>query len=258
MSGAEPADELAGRLTGRLKGRKCVVTGAADGIGRATALKLSAEGAQVLGCDLNAEALENLEIHSTLALDVTDSSAPERLLTAASERLGGLDVLVNNAGVSRGAPIEALSDDTWRAVLDVNLDAVFRLSRAAIPLLKHSGAGRIVNIGSVMSDLSAPGMAAYTVSKHGVAGLTKTLALELGEFGITANYIRPGAIVTGITRDVFAADEAFRGFWEQKAALKRLGQPEDIANAIAFLVSDEAAFITGHGLLVDGGALQSP
>ena len=109
-----------------------------------------------------------------------------------------------------------------------------------------------------MSDLSAPGMAAYTVSKHGVAGLTKTLALELGEFGITANYIRPGAIVTGITRDVFAADEGFRSFWEQKAALKRLGQPEDIANAIAFLASDEAAFITGHGLLVDGGALQAP
>ena len=84
------------------------------------------------------------------------------------------------------------------------------------------------------------------------------MTVELGEFGITANYIRPGAIVTGITRDVFAADAAFRSFWEQKAALKRLGQPEDIANAIAFLASDEAAFITGHGLLVDGGALQSP
>jgi len=254
MSGAEPA----GRSAGKLAGRNCVVTGAADGIGRATALKLSAEGARVLGCDLNAEALADLQIHGTLELDVTDADAPDRLLAAVADQLGGLDVLVNNAGVSRGAPIEALTDDTWRAVLDVNLDAVFRLSRAAIGLLKSSGHGRIVNIGSVMSDLSAPGMAAYTVSKHGVAGLTKTLALELGEFGITANYIRPGAIVTGITRDVFAADEGFRGFWEQKAALKRLGQPEDIANAIAFLASDEAAFITGHGLLVDGGALQSP
>lgn len=243
---------------GRLSGRKCVVTGAADGIGRATALKLSAEGARVLGCDLNGEGLAGLQIDSTLTLDVTGADAPSTLLSAAAERLGGLDVLVNNAGVSLGAPIENLTDDTWNSVLEVNLAAVFRMSRAAIPLLKASGMGRIINIGSVMSDLSAPGMAAYTVSKHGVAGLTKTLALELGECGITANYIRPGAIVTGITRDVFAGDESFRSFWEQKAALKRLGQPEDIANAIAFLASDEAAFITGHGLLVDGGALQSP
>ena len=250
MSSTEPA--------GRLVGRNCVVTGAADGIGRATALKLSAEGAKVLGCDLNAAGLADLEIHSTLQLDVTSDSAAADLLAAASDQLGGLDVLVNNAGISRGAPIEALAEETWNEVLEVNLASVFRLSRAAIPLLKTSGHGRIVNIGSVMSDLSSPGMAAYTVSKHGVAGLTKTLALELGEFGITANYIRPGAIVTGITREVFAADEDFRSFWEQKSALKRLGQPEDIANAIAFLASDEAAFITGHGLLVDGGALQSP
>ncbi len=250
--------DVAGRPAGRLTGRKCVVTGVADGIGRATALKLSAEGARVLGCDLNAAGLEDLAIESTLVLDVTDAAAPDALLSAASDRLGGLDVLVNNAGVSRGAPVETLTDETWNTVLEVNLAAVFRLSRAAIPLLKQSSQGRIVNIGSVMSDLSAPGMAAYTVSKHGVAGLTKTLALELGEFGITANYIRPGAIVTGITRDVFAADEAFRNFWEQKAAVKRLGQPEDIANAIAFLASDEAGFISGHGLLVDGGALQSP
>lgn len=259
MSGAEPAGQPSGGATGgRLAGRNCVVTGAADGIGRATALKLSAEGARVLGCDLNGSGLTDLAVHHTLMLDVTDPAAPETLLAAARDSLGGLDVLVNNAGISRGAPIETLAEETWDQVLDVNLAAVFRISKAAIPLLKESGQGRIVNIGSVMSDLSAPGMAAYAVSKHGVAGLTKTLALELGEFGITANYIRPGAIVTGITRDVFAADEAFRGFWEQKAALRRLGQPEDIANAIAFLASDEAAFITGHGLLVDGGALQTP
>lgn len=260
MSGE--ARESTGKQPGRLVDRTCVVTGAADGIGRATAQKLSSEGARVLACDLNAKGLADLQAQGaavhTLVLDVTQSDAAETLFSAVADHLGGLDILVNNAGVSRGAPIEALSDETWHDVLEVNLAAVFRLSRAAIPLLKVSAQGRIVNIGSVMSDLSAPGMAAYTVSKHGVAGLTKTLALELGEFGITANYIRPGAIVTGITRDVFAADEGFRNFWEQKAALKRLGQPEDIANAIAFLASDEAAFISGHGLLVDGGALQAP
>jgi NAD(P)-dependent dehydrogenase (short-subunit alcohol dehydrogenase family) len=125
-------------------------------------------------------------------------------------------------------------------------------------LLKQSEHGRIVNVGSVMSELSAPGMGAYTVSKHGVAGLTRTLALELGEHGITANYVQPGAIVTGITREVFENDGGFRDFWIQKSALKRLGQPQDVANAILFLASREAAFVTGHGLKVDGGAMQSP
>lgn len=252
---------MSGGQSGRLAGLNCVVTGAADGIGRATTEKFLAEGACVLGCDINEAGLASLEMAEglrRLELDVTAADAVELLLTAIADELGGLDVLVNNAGISLGAPVESLSDALWQQVLDVNLNAVFRLSRAAIPLLKAGGRGRIINIGSVMSDLSAPAMGAYTVSKHGVAGLTKTLALELGEFGITANYIRPGAIVTGITRDTFAADEGFRAFWEQKAALKRLGQPEDIANAIAFLASDEAAFITGHGLLVDGGALQSP
>ena len=153
---------------------------------------------------------------------------------------------------------EQLTDELWEKVLSVNLHAVFKISRAAIVLLKESQRGRIVNIGSVMSQLSSPAMGAYAVSKHGVAALTKTLALELGEYGITANYVQPGAIVTGITREVFAENEEFRNFWTNKAALKRLGQPEDIANAIAFLASTEAEFVTGHGLLVDGGALQAP
>ncbi|MEZ5559001.1 MAG: SDR family NAD(P)-dependent oxidoreductase [Pseudomonadales bacterium] len=242
----------------RFDGVRCIVTGAADGIGRATALRLRAEGARILACDLNGAGLEDLGAAAVLTLDVTAADAPDVLMASARSELGGLDVLVNNAGISAGAPIEQLSDALWRQVLDVNLDAVFRISRAAIALLRASRRGRIVNIGSVMSVRSAPAMGAYTVSKHGVAGLTKTLALELGAYGITANYIQPGAIVTGITRDLFAADEAFRNFWIEKAAVKRLGQPEDIAAAIAFLASEDAAFVTGHGLLVDGGALQSP
>jgi len=242
----------------RFSDMNCVVTGAADGIGRATAIKLAAEGGRVLACDLNSDGLADLDVVARLTLDVTDEEAAQRLMAAVDSDLGGLDVLVNNAGISAGAPLETLSDELWHRVIEVNLNAVFRISRAAIGRLKLSSRGRIVNIGSVMSERSAAGMGAYTVSKHGVAGLTKTLALELGVFGITANYVQPGAIVTGITREVFAADETFRNFWEQKAALKRLGQPEDIANAIAFLASDEAAFITGHGLLVDGGAMQSP
>lgn len=242
----------------RFEGVRCVVTGAADGIGFATTRKFLAEGGKVLACDLDPGGLAKLEGAETLVLDVTDADAPVRLMEAAEQRLGGLDVLVNNAGISAGAPIEQLTDELWEKVLSVNLHAVFKISRAAIGLLKRSQRGRIINIGSVMSQLSAPAMGAYAVSKHGVAALTKTLALELGEFGITANYVQPGAIVTGITRKVFAENEEFRNFWTNKAALKRLGQPEDIANAIAFLASTEADFVTGHGLLVDGGALQAP
>ena len=240
------------------EGTRCLVTGAADGIGRATVELFVAQGAVVLAVDRSAEGLKTLSGPRTLTVDVTDAGAPDTLMEAAGRHLGGLDVLVNCAGVSQGAPIEQLSDELWEAVLDVNLHAVMRISRAAIPWLKRSGRGRIVNIGSVMSERSAPGMAAYTVSKHAIAGLTRALALELGEFAITANFVMPGAIVTGMTRDVFAADENFRNFWVSKSALKRLGQPEDIANAIGFLASEAAGFITGHGLLVDGGALQSP
>jgi len=246
----------------RFGGVRAVVTGAADGIGRATAVRFAAEGALVLAIDINAAGLSATaakhEGIRTLCADVTASDAAQRICAAAAHELGGIDVLVNNAGVSHRATIEKHTDADWQRVLDLNLHAVFRITREAIPLLKASGRGRIINIGSVMSQRSSPGMGAYTVSKHAIAGLTKTLALELGVDGITANYIQPGAIVTGITRDVFAADEGFRKFWTEKAAVKRLGQPEDIAYAIAFLASEEAAFITGHGLLVDGGALQSP
>lgn len=240
---------------GRFRGVRCLVTGAADGIGLSTARRFLAEGATVLACDVRTASLDGAE---WLTLDVTGSDAPRQLVDAAQTRLGGLDVLVNNAGIAAGAPIEQLDDDLWRRVLAVNLDAVFRITREAVAQLKASGRGRVINIGSVMSERSSPGMAAYTVSKHGVAGLTRSLALELGPHGITANYVMPGAIVTGITRDVFAADAAFRDFWVGKSALGRLGQPEDVAAAIAFLASNDAAFITGHGLLVDGGALQSP
>lgn len=246
----------------RFDGVRCLVTGAADGIGRATARRLLEEGARVLACDQNEEGLRELSNAATLTIDVAERAAPDRLMEAAREHLGGLDVLVNNAGIATGAPVTELPDALWRRVLDVNLDAVMRLSRAAIPLLEAEagarGLGRIVNVGSVMSERAAPGMAAYTVSKHGVAGLSKVLALELGPRGITVNYVQPGAIVTGITRPAFQADPAFAAFWTGKSALGRLGNPEEVAAAIAFLASADAGFVTGHGLVVDGGAMQSP
>lgn len=246
----------------RFDGVRCLVTGAADGIGRATARRLLDEGARVLACDIDEAVGHELPDADTLVVDVAAGDAPARLMAAVEEHLGGLDVLINNAGVADGAAIEDLTDALWRRVQAVNVESVLRISRAAMPLLRSAAAAgrpvRIVNVGSVMSERAAPGMAAYTASKHAVAGLSKVLALELGPLGITVNYVQPGAIVTGITRPVFDADPAFREFWTGKSALGRLGQPEDVAAAIAFLASTDAAFVTGHGLVVDGGAMQSP
>ncbi|MBK79835.1 MAG: hypothetical protein CMQ43_02805 [Gammaproteobacteria bacterium] len=246
----------------RFEGVRCLVTGAADGIGRATARRLVDEGARVLACDIDETGLRDLPEAATLVLDVAASDAGAVAAEAIARHLGGLDVLVNNAGIADGAPLADLTDALWRRVMAVNLDSVLRLSRACAPLLvtaaQERGRGRIVNVGSVMSERAATGMAAYTASKHAVAGLSKVLALELGGCGVTVNYVQPGAIVTGITRHVFEADHTFRDFWIGKAALGRLGRPEDVAAAIAFLASPDADFVTGHGLVVDGGAMQSP
>ena len=231
------------------------VTGAADGIGRATAEAFLAAGAQVLAVDQSAAGLEPLAAMGmrTLTQDVSAADAPARIeaLVAAA---GGLDVLVNNAGICPVARLEDTDDATWDRVMDVNLRAMFRLCRMALPWLRRAGAGRIVNIASISALLANEGMGAYTAAKHGVAGLSKNLAAETGRDGITVNYIIPGAIVTGITREAVAADAAFRDFWIAKSATGRWGQPQDIAHAILFLAAAESSFITGHGLVVDGGA----
>ena len=187
-----------------------------------------------------------------LELDITDEDAPRRIVDAARSKLGGIDILFNNAGISGRWKIEEMTDAQWDRMQAVNLRAPMRMTRAALDELKKSGAGRIINTASVMAFDTDYGLAAYCASKAGVAGLTHTLALELGKFNITANYICPGAIQTGMTAASFAnADIA--AIWAKKAALRRLGKPIDIARAALLLASDEADFITGHGLVADGG-----
>ena len=165
-------------------------------------------------------------------------------------------ILFNNAGVSGRAFVEEMTDEQWDRVNAVNVRAMFRICREAIPALKkqarEKGRARIVNTASVMAFDTDYGLAAYCASKAGVGGLTRTLALELGKFNITANYVCPGAIYTGMTRGNFDNPE-IRAVWERKAALRRLGQPIDIARGALLLASDEADFITGHELVVDGG-----
>lgn len=231
----------------RLAGRKAVVTGAGSGIGAATAARLRADGAQVFTADMLGEV--------DFAADLTAPDANARLVEAAVAAMGGLDTLVPCAGISAFHPLEGHDDAYFRRVIEVNLVTVFRLIRDAVPHLKAAGNGRIVTIGSTTSSFGDEGLCAYSASKHAVLGLTKSVAAELGPFGVTVNCVQPGAIATPMTAPAFTDMPEFRTFWENKAALRRLGQPEDIADVIAFLCSDDARFMSGHGVWVDGGAM---
>jgi NAD(P)-dependent dehydrogenase (short-subunit alcohol dehydrogenase family) len=236
----------------RLKDRRAIVTGAASGIGQATAALFVAEGARVLAVDRPGSGVADGERVIALEQDIAAEGAAARIVGAAVERLGGLDILANIAGVSGRHTVEEMPTEHWDRVNGVNLRAMFLLCQAAIPQLKHSRAGRIINVASVMAQGTDFGLAAYCASKAGVTGLTRTLALELGKFGITANWLEPGAILTGMTRANMEQPH-IRAVWEKKSPLKRLGQPEDMARAILFLASDDAGFVTGHGLVADGG-----
>jgi NAD(P)-dependent dehydrogenase (short-subunit alcohol dehydrogenase family) len=244
----------------RLAHKVAIVTGAASGIGQATARLFADEGALVIAVDRPASAIATAHAGQArivpLAQDVSEDDAPGRIVATALREGGGLDILFNNAGVAANALGEATTDAQWDDTFAVNVRAVFRLCRAATPALREraaaTGRARIINTASVMAERTDYGLSAYAASKHAVAGLSKTLALELGKWGITVNYLLPGAIHTGMTAASFE-DEAIRQVWARKAALRRLGQPIDMARAVLLLASDESDFITGHGLVADGG-----
>jgi 3-oxoacyl-[acyl-carrier protein] reductase len=244
----------------RLKGKIAIVTGAASGIGAASAKLFASEGAQVLAVDRPESAIASAHAGNAavvpLAIDIATDSAPREIVTAARAQFGAIDILFNNAGVSGRAFVEEMTDEFWDRVNGVNLRAMFRLCREAIPELRkralETGRARIINTASVMAFDTDFGLAAYAASKAAVGGLTRTLALELGKFNITANYICPGAIYSGMTQTNFDKPE-IRAVWEKKAALRRLGQPLDIARGALMLASEDADFITGHELVVDGG-----
>ena len=238
------------------QGQIALVTGASRGIGRAIAAALAAQGMKVIGTattEAGAAAIgEALAARggSGLKLDVTDAAALDAAIDAIVKQHGGLHVLVNNAGITRDTLAMRMKDEDWDAVLDTNLKAVFRASRAAIRPTMKQRYGRIVNITSVVGASGNPGQANYAAAKAGVAGMTRALARELGSRGITVNCVAPGFIATDMTHSL---PEAQKAALLASIPLGRLGSAEEIAHAVAFLASPGAGYVTGTELHVNGG-----
>ncbi|HEX3615992.1 MAG TPA: 3-oxoacyl-ACP reductase FabG [Solirubrobacteraceae bacterium] len=248
---------------GRFDGQIAVITGGARGIGAATATRFASEGATVAVVDLSeqdaaaaAAALPGGASHLGIAADVGDADSARAAVEQAIDRLGRIDVLMNNAGVTRDNLLFKMSDDDWDTVIRVHLTGSFLMSRAAQAQLVAQRYGRIINVSSI-SALGNRGQANYAAAKMGIQGFTRTLALELGKFGVTVNAIAPGFIVSDMTS---ATAERLRiGFEEFKertaaaTAIGRIGQPQDIAGVAAFLASEDASYLTGQTIYVDGG-----
>jgi len=247
---------------GRLTGHVAIVTGGARGIGGATARRLAEEGASVLAVDVDgAEAARNTDRiqaaggeAEAFAADVGTLDGVRTMVERAVERWGKLTIVVNNAysGGVRGDAV-ALTEESWDRAMDVGLKSMFRAAKYAVPHLRAAGGGAMVNISSVHGLLVAPGWFVYETLKPAVLGLTRQLAAQYGPDGIRVNAICPGHIVTERTEPQWQAHPDGLRFFEQQYPLRRTGKPLDIANAIVFLCSDEASFITGQALVVDGG-----
>lgn len=235
--------------------KRALVTGASGGIGGAIAKALHAQGATVALSGRNEEALTDLagalggNTHVLVAsLDGADSSAA--LIKSAEEAMGGVDILVNNAGLTRDGLAMRMSDEDWSTVLDVNLTASFRLTRAVLRSMMKARWGRIVNITSVVGAIGNPGQANYVASKAGLTGMTKALAAEVASRGITVNCVAPGFITTAMT-DALSDDQ--KSALQGRIPAARFGSPEDVAGCVSFLASEEAGYVTGQTLHVNGG-----
>ena len=249
-----------------LKDKVCAVTGGAKGIGRATCIRLAREGARVAILDLDdddgAEVLEAVEAEGVKAeyrhLDVSDEAAVREALQGIAERFGRLDVLVNNAGISgANKPTHEVTAEEWDKVMAVNVSGVFYGTKAAVPLMRRAGGGSIVNLSSIYGIIGAPDIPPYHASKGAVREMTKVDALLYAADGIRVNSVHPGFIwtplVEALAEESEQGKEAFRRELDALHPIGHVGEPEDIAAGIAYLASDDAKFLTGSELVIDGG-----
>lgn len=233
-------------------GRKAIITGAASGIGAAAVARLMADGVAVVAVDVTGDGLKGTH---TLVADLGDAAAFAAIAEAAQAKLGGVDILINNAGVCPVGSFDEMTEAMWDHALSINVTAAMKLTRAVLPMLRASSAARVINTGSILSRYGDAGLVAYATSKHAILGLTRALAAELGPQGITVNCVQPGAISTGMTKPMFETNPESLAYYAGRSVLGRIGQPEDIADVMAFLASDDSRFITGQGILVDGGVM---
>lgn len=243
----------------KLAGKVALVTGGSRGIGRSIVAALAKEGAKVaFTYNSNEEAANNLvkelELDQRVAVafkaDAADGARAQQVVDEVVEKLGSLDILVNNAGIIKDGLLAAMSEENWCAVINTNLNSVYHYCHAAIRPMMSARKGRIVNISSVAANFGNPGQTNYAATKGGIEGFTRCLAKEVGRRGITVNAVAPGFIVTDMTE---AIRNAAGAEIEKQIAMRRLGEPQDISNAVTFLSLDESSYITGHVITVDGG-----
>ena len=233
----------------RLEGKVAVITGGARGLGQAMAELFAHEGAKVIAADMGdmAYSAENVEGYT---LNVTDTVGCKKFFDEIVEKYGKIDILVNNAGITRDSMTRKMTDEQWDLVIDVNLKGVFNLTRYVGPHMQANGGGSIINISSVVGIYGNFGQTNYAATKFGVIGMTKSMAKELGRKNINVNAVAPGFIATEMTQKM---PEKVLTMMAEKAPLNRIGAPIDIANACLYLASEEASFVTGTTLSVDGG-----
>ncbi len=237
-----------------LKNKKVLITGATGGIGGSLVKKFLSLDSEILGTGTNSEKLDKLKSEyskiKVKKFDISSHSQIEKFIEEVSEELGGLDILINNAGINRDNLSLRMKEDEWQKVIDVNLTSTFLLSKYAIKKMLKSGSGRVVNITSIVGHTGNIGQSNYAASKAGVVGMSKSLSIEYAKKNITVNCVSPGFIVTDMTNKI---PEKIRSILISKIPMGKLGSVDDVSNCVAFLSSDEASYITGETIHVNGG-----